>query len=106
MEARVVVIIKPELARSEVPGQYFARILALGLGAYGPTPEEALRDLVTIFAGAVRRRRIAGRLAAWLDRSGVQWWWEPDYDQRLPVVQADREPDCEVGNLREQPMAA
>lgn len=106
MEGRVVVIVRPEVFVSEIPGQYFARILALGLGTYGATSDEALRDLIAMFAGAVRRRRNAGRLAAWLDRSGVEWCWEPDYDHRLPVINADSKPDFETADLVEQPMAA
>ncbi len=106
MESRVVVIVRPEVCVSEVPGKHFARILALGLGAYGATPEDALHHLIVMFAGAVRRRRNAGRLAAWLNRSGVEWYWAQDFDKPLPVIDADALPAVPTADLREQPMAA
>jgi hypothetical protein len=90
MEGRVLVV-DPEIVPSGIPGRYFARIVPLGLGASGATPEEAARKLLAMFAGAVRRRRIAGRLAAWLDRSGVDWHWYSDEDRLKPVINADYE---------------
>lgn len=105
-EGRVVVIVKPEVRRSEVPGQFYAQILALSLGAYGATREDALDNLIVMFGGAVERRRGTGRLVPWLERSGLRWSWESEYDNELPVINASRKPLGRVSALHERPMAA
>ena len=105
-EGRVVVLVRPHVFVSEVPGRFAAEILELGLGTYGATPGEAQQKLIAMFAGAVAARRGVGRLAAWLDRSGLEWYWEPQYGEDIPVLNADRAYSEVSGSRRELGMAA
>lgn len=105
-EGRVVVVVRPRIFASEVPGRYAAEILELGLGAYGATPEDAQRKLIAMFAGAVQARRQLGRLAAWLERSGLEWYWAADYRRDIPVLNADGKDSALTSGPRELGMAA
>ena len=105
-EGRVVVVVQPQVAASEAPGRYFAEILPLGLGAYGDTQEQALESITAMFASAVQARRQLGRLAAWLDRSGLEWYWETDGPTGLGIVNADRKASGRADGFHALPMAA
>ena len=66
-----------------------ARILKLGLTAYGKTLDEALSKVVRMYASAVQAHRELGTLQQWLKRSGLTWSWEPEYKGDVPVHNAD-----------------
>lgn len=74
MENPVVVLVRPRVMRNQTTGTYAAEILELGLGVYGPSREEVLDRLEKMFVSAVAARRRLGKLAAWLDNSGLEWY--------------------------------
>jgi hypothetical protein len=106
VEERVVVIVRPRVSKSAVPGHYFAEIDQLGLWAYGTNRREAFANVVHAFAIAVQARRKMGRLVPWLERSGLEWYWRKDYAKPSPVIDADTKPTDAATAERELSMAA
>jgi hypothetical protein len=86
---RVVVTVRARTFFSDVARGYAAEIAELGLGVYAETPKEAQRKLRAVLVDAIQTRRQLGRLVAWLDRSGITWSWERDYNGPLPVIDGD-----------------
>ncbi len=90
MEGRVVVVVTPQLLANAQTGMHAARILELGLTAYGKTADEAVRKVKRMCGASVRAHRAAGTLVDWLNRSGLEWSWLEKYSGRLPVENAER----------------
>lgn len=76
---RVVVLVQPKFQVHKVNGTHAARILELGLTAYGKTYDEALKKVKRMLGGAVKAHRDVGTLEDWLNRSGLNWFWEDEY---------------------------
>jgi len=89
MGGRVVVVVTPLLLTNAKTGMHAARILELGLTAYGQTAEEALRKVKRMFAASVKAHRELGTLADWLNRSELKWSSVEDYAGPLPVENAE-----------------
>ena len=93
MEQRVVVLVNPQVLMDRPRGVFAARILELGLTAYGSTHDEALQKVKALYAVTVQGHRKQGDLAAWLNRSGLQfrkgWDWASDYRGDTPVEDVD-----------------
>lgn len=96
-EGRVVVLAQPRIRQHRVRNVYAADFLELGLGATGATPDEALRRVMGMFVGAVQSRRKVGRLATWLNHSGLEWYWEDEYQRSSTIASADDKPGAETG---------
>ncbi|MDP2661948.1 MAG: hypothetical protein Q8R28_14580 [Dehalococcoidia bacterium] len=103
-ERRVVALVSPKMLTNSKTGMHAARILELGLTAYSGTPDEALQKVKRMYASAVRAHRELGTLEDWLSLSGLEWYWEDDYEGVTPVVDADDR--VQAGRLRGQKKAA
>jgi hypothetical protein len=88
-EGRVVVVVKPRVLHNAALKTYAARIPELGLTGYGDTHESALQKMKQMVTTAVEAHRQKADLAAWLDRSGVKWFWREDYAGALPADEGD-----------------
>src|SRR5690349_9859545 len=105
-EGGVVVLVQPLILKNAVTGVYAARITPLGLTAYGATADDAIQAVKEMFAGAVQSRRKLGKLAFWLEHSGVKWFWETDYDQDIALESADGKEPRPANRWRELGMVA
>lgn len=90
-ERRVVALVCPRMLTNAQTGMYAARILELGLTAYGKTQDEAQRKVVRMYASSVQAHRELGTLEEWLNRSGLNWFWEEEYKGAQPAIAADAE---------------
>ncbi len=88
-ERRVVALVSPKMLANSKTGMHAARILELGLTAYGSTTDEALQKVKRMYASAVRAHRELGTLVEWLNLSGLEWHWEDNYKGEQPVLDAD-----------------
>ncbi|MCX6021789.1 MAG: hypothetical protein NTZ05_08675 [Chloroflexi bacterium] len=91
-EGRVVVLVSPLVMQNPITNVWIAEILPLGLGAYADTSEEAVAKVKQMVGSAVQARRQLGKLEAWLQRCGVPWYWESDYDGSISVENAGEAP--------------
>ena len=71
-------------------GTCAARVLPLGVTAYGETQNKAFDKVVRMVTSAVKAHRKCGDVADWLDNCGVTWSWESDYKGPLPIGHAER----------------
>ena len=71
----VVVLVSPKMLTHQPTGTHAARLVPLGLTAYGKTQDEALLKVKRMFQSAVGAHREQGTLEAWLNRSGLIWYW-------------------------------
>lgn len=84
-ERKVVVCYFPELLKHRSKECYAARIRPLGLTAYGSTSEDAMGRVEELLASFVVWYRLEGLLEGILDRSGIEWYWEDEYEGELPI---------------------
>lgn len=89
-ERRVVVLVSAKMLTNSETGRHAARILELGLTAYGETADEALRKVKRMYASVVQAHRELGMLEDWLNRTGLNWFWEDEYKGAIPVEDADK----------------
>lgn len=89
MERAVVVSFEVKVLVNNQTGVYAARILELGVTAYGETAYEAVQKVKLMYASAVRVHRGLGTLEDWLDRSGLKWGWDDEYDGTFGPVETD-----------------
>lgn len=54
---------------------FLAKYVELGLAAGGSTHEEARTRLIALYRRTVGELRAQGKLAEWLDASGLPWKW-------------------------------
>ena len=72
-EQKVVVHLTIAVEHNISAQRYAARVRQLGLTAYGPREEDAMRHCKRMFAVFVEAHRKAGTLESVLDKSGLQW---------------------------------
>lgn len=87
VEGEVVVLEKARFYTLDRAGTrtYAARVLPLGVTAYGPTREKAFKKAQRMVAGLVAVHRSQGNLEDWLHTSGANWCWAKAYQGQLPV---------------------
>lgn len=92
---KVVVIVSPEIRHNEVVGRFTARIVPIGLTGYGDDEDAALAKVKRMFASWVDAHRAKGDLVEWLNRSGLEWDWDDEYDGALEreYVSSTKEPE-------------
>ena len=91
----VVVLVSPKMLTQRATGTHAARILPLGLTAYGKTRDEAMSKVKRMLVSAVAAHRELGTLELWLEHSGLNWFWEDEYKGALPVEYPDTSPSPE-----------
>ena len=86
-EGKVVVELRLTIEQHSQTGAYAARIRPLGLTAYGPDEETAVRNCKRLFARFIESYRRDGMLKRILDNAGLEWHWASDHAPELPTYE-------------------
>ena len=83
-EDTVVVTSSLDLYKGSSKPYIVARLVDLGLTAYGDTEEECMDALKRLFNKFIHTYRENGQLVKRLNQAGVDWQWEKDYPTDAP----------------------
>ena len=76
---KVVILVSPTLEYVESVRRHAARIKGMGLTGYGDNDEQALKKVRLMLSSWVNAHRMNNDLVEWLDRSGVEWYWDDEF---------------------------
>ena len=87
-ERRVVVLVLLRLFERKDGKMMAARLNGLNLTSYGYSVKEAVRNVRLQYDTFIKKNRQMGTLEKVLNRAGVEWYWEDEYDGTIPIVDA------------------
>lgn len=95
-DERVVVLAHLERKHNADKTVFAARIRALGLTAYGASPDDAMLKLRRMFATYADLYRKCGTLEERLNKCGLDWWYESDYQGPAPALMIGADGEARV----------
>jgi hypothetical protein len=101
---KVVVAVSLECKHTSNNKVFVTRIRKLGLTAYGTSNDESTHKVKRMFATYVQLHRKYGTLEKQLNKSGLQWWKESEYNGTRPVevLNADGTIETRVPEIQDE----